>query len=66
MRFTDTPELAQWRAKVRNFVAENWEQSRPHDELAMHGPNAAEAPADPPQAEDRLGVQWCCCSHCST
>ncbi len=28
-----------------------------------HGLNAAEAPADPPQAEDRLGVRWCCCGH---
>jgi hypothetical protein len=25
-----------------------------------HGVEAAEAPADPPQAEDRLGVLWCC------
>ena len=29
-----------------------------------HGLNAAEAPADPPQAEDRLGgFAWCCCGH---
>ena len=26
-----------------------------------HGVEAAEAPADPPQAEDRLGVFGCCC-----
>ena len=25
-----------------------------------HGVEAAEAPADPPQAEDRLGVLGCC------
>ena len=26
-----------------------------------HGVEAAEPPADPPQAEDRLGVLGCCC-----
>lgn len=41
MRFTDTPELASWRGVVRAFVAENWKPGGPHDELAMHGPNAA-------------------------
>ena len=28
-----------------------------------HGLNSAEAPADPPQAEDRLGVRGCCFRH---
>jgi alkylation response protein AidB-like acyl-CoA dehydrogenase len=41
MRFTDTPELATWRERVRAFIAEHWTPGDSHDELATHGPNAA-------------------------
>ncbi len=40
MRFTDTPELAEWRATVRAFVQEHWNDPDDHDPLATHGPNA--------------------------
>ncbi len=41
MRFADTPELARWRATVRDFVRANWETDESEDDLATHGPQAA-------------------------
>ena len=40
MRFQDTPELATWRAQVRQFVDSNWRaQSKPgEEEDSMEGP----------------------------
>jgi alkylation response protein AidB-like acyl-CoA dehydrogenase len=40
MRFSDTPELATWRATVREFVHANWRGDDRHDENAMHGPQS--------------------------
>lgn len=40
MRFTDTPELAQWRDTVRAFVHEHWGDHDDDDDLATHGPQS--------------------------
>ncbi|MGE5596196.1 MAG: acyl-CoA dehydrogenase family protein [Hyphomicrobiales bacterium] len=40
MRFKDTPEIAAWRATVRQFVRDNWETDDRHDEHATHGPGS--------------------------
>ncbi|MCA9830621.1 MAG: acyl-CoA dehydrogenase family protein [Dehalococcoidia bacterium] len=32
MRFTDTPELAEWRTTVKGFIDDNWKQGRTDDD----------------------------------
>lgn len=41
MRFTDTPELANWRRTVREFVAAHWDADDHSDDLALHGPQSS-------------------------
>ncbi|GIW17807.1 MAG: acyl-CoA dehydrogenase [Tepidiforma sp.] len=47
MRFQDSPELAAWRAQVRDFVDEHWRAGAPAED-------GEESPFEAPQDEDRV------------